>query len=357
MKVMEKFGCPEYKIMDEEIRNDVKYYRSIVIDKFNALAKKYNDDLNVLIPVEVVDLNASDNRSITKSHSPNQVDCFCFDNNPKKDAVKLPCCQKTMHVTCLGLLLENSTLCPFCRSLLDRMKLLPNATLFRVRMDSSKDEDAGSSKKKEDDASPKETEAKSNLGEPASTRLSDAARDIAMNNKRKHQKQQHERMLRMRKDDMLSREISPGAVVTVRVGSKVVSHSKGIIGVVGDFNEDSGGVRVICESGLIDYWIPFDEYVVRAKAQDLFPLPPEMNKVRADVISGDINLEEYPTVSLPKAHQEVVGASSPCLKKACRCTGGKCVGTCGCKRARRHCHSGCSCNGNCKLSVPDRNEE
>ena len=84
----------------------------------------------------------------------------------------------------------------------------------------------------------------------------------------------------MRKDDILSREISPGAVVTVRVGSNVVSHSKGIIGIVGDFNADSGGVRVVSESGLIDYWIPFGEYVLAAKAHDLFPLPDKMTKIK-----------------------------------------------------------------------------
>ena len=67
-----------------------------------------------------------------------------------------------MHVACLGLLLENS---PFCRSLLDGTKVLPNALLSKVEMERSKEEDVeGVEIEKKLDGS---------SGEPACPRMSD----------------------------------------------------------------------------------------------------------------------------------------------------------------------------------------
>eukprot|EP00956_Cyclotella_meneghiniana_P009761 scaffold13538_cov72-Cyclotella_meneghiniana.AAC.3 len=99
---------------------------------------------------------------------------------------------------------------------------------------------------------------------------------------------------------------------------------------------------VVCGTGLIcatdqlkDYWIPFDGYSVRATADEECPLPNAMNEVRRSIISGDFCLEKCARITIHKAHQEVIGASSPCLKKRCSCKGGRCKGNCGCRRSSR----------------------
>ena len=107
---------------------------------------------------------------------------------------------------------------------------------------------------------------------------------------------------------------------------------------------------MVCASGLLNCWVPFGEYTIQARADEACPLPDELKAVRDRIINGCFDIGACKKISIQKAHQAVVGASSPCVKKACRCSFGKCTGTCGCKRTNRQCHSGCSCNRNCKWS-------
>ena len=113
------------------------------------------------------------------------------------------------------------------------------------------------------------------------------------------------------------------------------------IGVVAKAKE-SGGILVVCGAGLIcatdqlkDYWMPFDGYSVRATADEEFPLSNAMNEVRKSIIDGYFCLEKCARITIHKAHQEVIGASSLCLKKRCSCKGGRCKGNCGCRRSSR----------------------
>ena len=136
-----------------------------------------------------------------------------------------------------------------------------------------------------------------------------------MENKRKHQAQSHERMKRLRHNHIAGADLLPGVVVTIRVGSKFVSHSVGVIGVVADA-KDTGGLQVVCASGLINYWVPYGEYAIVAKADEDCPLPDDLKNKRKSILNGLFDIATCEKVTLQKAHQEVVGASSPCTKKS-----------------------------------------
>eukprot|EP00956_Cyclotella_meneghiniana_P020460 scaffold36263_cov40-Cyclotella_meneghiniana.AAC.2 len=91
---------------------------------FQRLVKKFNDELFVSIPVEVVDLLTP-----TKDHDSTKdvqdVDCFCCETHPKLLHMELPCCRKKLHSVCLGKHLENYASCLYCRTLLDCKDVLP----------------------------------------------------------------------------------------------------------------------------------------------------------------------------------------------------------------------------------------
>ena len=105
----------------------------------------------------------------------------------------------------------------------------------------------------------------------------------------------------------------------------------------------------------VEYWVPIERYSVKAKASDDCVLPPDLKMTRLKILSGDFDRSEFERTTIQKAHQMIVGASSPCLRKACRCKGGKCASRCGCRSHKPplKCHSGCSCNGNCVESDSD----
>jgi hypothetical protein len=289
-----------YKIIDHNVI-DVSCYRQIVINEFKRLLSRFNNDLILSFKTDVLDLTHNDD-SVENTRA--SVDCFCHDHHPEMKVVEVPCCKKILHVECLVTNFEISAQCPFCRALIDRKQLLPNCDMMRKLIVNSDNEET------------KPEDLQVEMLKPSSS----------------------------------------GSVVTVRVNSNVMSHSRGIIGVVADAKAETGGVLVVCEAGLIcktdqmeNYWIPFDEYVIKAKADEEFPLPSSMNAVRKEIVEGTFNVDKQKRVSIQKAHQSLVGASSPCIKKACKCKAGMCKGICGCRRSKpsQRCHSGCSCNGSC----------
>lgn len=350
VKIMELYQCNGYKIIDHNVI-DVSCYRQIVINEFKRLLSRFNNDLILSFKTDVLDLTHNDD-SVENTRA--SVDCFCHDHHPEMKVVEVPCCKKILHVECLVTNFEISAQCPFCRALIDRKQLLPNCDMMRKLIVNSDNEETKPEDLQVEMLKPSSSVGNSNNSQPL--QMTVAVRQGAMDNKRKHQEQSHERMKRWRKDDIGSSGLSPGSVVTVRVNSNVMSHSRGIIGVVADAKAETGGVLVVCEAGLIcktdqmeNYWIPFDEYVIKAKADEEFPLPSSMNAVRKEIVEGTFNVDKQKRVSIQKAHQSLVGASSPCIKKACKCKAGMCKGICGCRRSKpsQRCHSGCSCNGSC----------
>ena len=345
MQIMKMFNCVETRMMDDET-SKIGYYRETVMSKFESLVKKFNDELVVSIPVEFVDLitptkeDATKSTSLSDTSSP-EVDCFCYDSQYHLETIEIPCCKQKVHAVCLGKSVENNAMCPYCRTLLDT-KLLSKVNLA---LESLRHKPT--------------LEGKSNTADaPGSSRhhhLASANRREAMENKRRHQKQQGERMKKMRNDDIKNKGLAPGAVVTIRVDARAVSHARGIIGVVARVKSETGGVLVVCECGLIcaaeqlkDYWIPYDNYSIKAAADDMYALPEKLYNVRSQIVSGEFDVGKCNRVTIQKAHQLIIGANSPCVRKSCGCANGVCTGRCGCRQSKQKCHSGCSCNGNCK---------
>ena len=127
MKVVELYDCSEFKIIDRNIQGTVHWYRSIVMDKFRLLVKKFNDELNVSLRVDLLDVispskdNDGHETNVAKE-IPEDLDCFCYDHHDEMKIIALICCKKKVHKTCLQKLLENYAQCAYCKALTDPKK-------------------------------------------------------------------------------------------------------------------------------------------------------------------------------------------------------------------------------------------
>jgi hypothetical protein len=69
-------------------------------------------------------------------------------------------------------------------------------------------------------------------------------------------------------------EISVGAVVTVQVDARDITHPQGVLGVVVDAKKNTWGIRVETEAGLLcattsmRHWVAVDKNVVRANTYE-----------------------------------------------------------------------------------------
>ena len=151
--------------------------------------------------------------------------------------------------------------------------------------------------------------------------------------------------------------VGPGAVVTVQVDNRDVSHPRGIIGVVYQIKDVTGGVLVVTEHGILtngtskdkDFWIPSDRYQLKYKPNEMSNITTALEKIKTSILNQSFDCSTFHRISIQKAHQLIIGASSPCKKSGCKCKNGKCTRQCGCIRGKnpRSCSSSCSCSGSC----------
>ena len=147
--------------------------------------------------------------------------------------------------------------------------------------------------------------------------------------------------------------VTQALVVTVFVDRQVASHAHGVLTIVVERN--STGAFIACsEAGIIAneqnkkvWWIPSDGYKQISSDEDIMALSPYLLKVQQDIKVGSFDQKTHKKVTLAAAHQNSIGASSPCTKSCCSCIGGRCIARCGCKHAKRRCISTCSFSGNC----------
>jgi len=146
-----------------------------------------------------------------------------------------------------------------------------------------------------------------------------------------------------------------GAVVTLKVNFRKHSHdTQGLIAIVYEMKESTGGILVCREHGVIthdgsrkDYWVPYDKYTGNARAQDTCPIEDALQSVRNLVLESRYVSTDQRRISYSKYHEIEIGTSSPIKKgKGCSCKKG-CGKNCGCKKKGFRCHSGCFCNRNC----------
>jgi hypothetical protein len=146
-----------------------------------------------------------------------------------------------------------------------------------------------------------------------------------------------------------------GALVSLKVDYHTNCHAQRLLAIVYRFQENSGGILVCCEHGIIthdgtsnNYWVPNDNYRVIAQNNTTFPI---FNKIQAmrDKVLADYFVDDKitPRISFSKYVDIDRGMTSPVKKaKGCSCKKG-CNKGCGCKKKGLRCHSGCACNGNC----------
>jgi hypothetical protein len=87
-----------------------------------------------------------------------------------------------------------------------------------------------------------------------------------------------------------------GAVVSLKVYYHTHSHVQGLLAIVYEMKESTGGILVFCDHGVIthdgsrkDYWVPYDKYDVKARAQDTCPIEEALQSVRNLVLEGKYN--------------------------------------------------------------------
>ena len=273
--------------------------------------------------------------------------CFCCADSPSMPLVRLECCKHTVHKQCLLACLSINSQCVYCRKVLDIALILMYPIITR-----------NENLIQTPDATQRPVvrslqDALNYVDGKTPLRDADRHREESQEKKRMGQLQQAEKMKRQYESQILSEGCGPGAVVTVLVDYRAVSHGIGIVGIVYQFSP-SGGARVATQHGLIShakgvYWIPADKYKMNARPDEDAVIPPDLQRVRDNILAGSYD-ENGATekLSIVKTHQLVTQSISPCRKAKCVCAKGQCKpGRCGCIKNNFKCTSACSCNGNC----------
>jgi hypothetical protein len=145
-----------------------------------------------------------------------------------------------------------------------------------------------------------------------------------------------------------------GALVSLKVDYRTHCYVQGLLAIVYRFQENSGGILVCCEHGIVthygtskDYWVPYNKYRVIAQNDTTFPISNKLQAVRDKVLAGNfVDAKITLRISFSKYVNIDLGTASPVKKaKDCPCKKG-CNKGCGCKKKGLRCHSGCACNGN-----------
>jgi hypothetical protein len=155
----------------------------------------------------------------------------------------------------------------------------------------------------------------------------------------------------------LDSEIGIGALVSLKVDYQTHCHAQGLLAIVYQLQENSVGIMVCCEHGIVthdgtsnDYWVTYNKYRVIARNDVTFPISNNLQVMHDKVLAGSfIDDKSTPQISSSKYVDIDLGTTSPVKKsKGCSCKKGSNKG-CGCKKKGLRCHSGCACN--VKLSL------
>ena len=116
------------------------------------------------------------------------------------------------------------------------------------------------------------------FGSPTPQHLADKMRSISQEKKRDSQIKQAARMVATRSKDIEKKGVGIGAVVTVILDHRAISHSIGIVGIVYKMKESGGAqvatvVGLLVQSGKKDWWIPDDQYILQYPPHVDAPIP------------------------------------------------------------------------------------
>lgn len=326
LKIMELYH--QISIDDVQLAYSTNSSRRMVIDKWIDMVTTCNDVLRVSVA--------------EKLGGGSMTICFCCVDSPSMDIIRTPCCKNNVHRHCI---LRNMTInsqCVYCRKVLKYQVITDCPAEPRTTTTSP----AARKRTMVDDTIHKE--------EATPLREADRVRQHSQEKRRLRQITQGNKMIRTQAQSIAKLGASPGAVVTVKVDHRAVSHAYGVVGVIMELT-CGGAAKVATEAGILCHgirktiwWIPSDQYSLQYKANEQANIPDELQKIRDAIINGTDHDTLLTHTTIQVAHQKAVGASSPCVRGKCGCKDGKCGGRCGCIKAGKVCTSACSCNGNCK---------
>ncbi len=145
----------------------------------------------------------------------------------------------------------------------------------------------------------------------------------------------------------LDSRVGIGVLVSLKVDYHTHCHAQGLLAIVYRFQENSGGILVCCEHGIIshdgtgnDYWVPYNKYRVIAWNDTTFPISNNLQAMRDKVLAGCfVDDKNTPRISFSKYVDINLGTTSPVKKaKGCSCKK-ECNKGCGCKKKGLKCHS------------------
>ena len=113
-----------------------------------------------------------------------------------------------------------------------------------------------------------------------------------------------------------------GALVSLKVDYHTNCHAQGLLAIVYRFQENSGGILVCWEHGIIthdrsskDYWVPCNTYRVIAGYDSTFPVSKKLQAVRDKVSAGNfVDDKVTPRISFSKYVDIDLGTASPVKK-------------------------------------------
>ena len=297
--------------------------------------------------------------------------CFCAADDDGMELVRMTCCKKTIHRGCVIAWLQFSTHCMYCRRNATLIEVVGYPTIMRgtsivpfdtptleARQVPSFEESPDKKKRRlgtvgpqrslEDELKQAQTEAETPL------RSSDQGREDAMMKKNSQQKKDHIKWIKQHKAATKALDVTPGAVLIMKMDSRDVSHATGIPGIAWRIGS-GGGVMIATQFGIVSsgqqkdrYWLSHDKWSFHAHASEEAVLSPQLQKIRDMILNKTYIEEEHAKISIMKCHQLHVGSPSPNVKARCNCRHGECKAhSCGCVRRNARCGSTCSCKGSC----------
>lgn len=324
LKLMEIYRV----ITAKEIKASDKSYREIVFNHQARMVTNLNSELLVTERVKKEDICRD-------------TDVICLCVNPRHTAIDKMvqnCCNVAFHSQCLAHHFTTSDRCPYCMSkCMSTPTQTPSMNLPTEKA-------------------------------TATTSMNDIVREESVRKRRVLQDEQGEKMKKRHIQNLkdIGSKVEPGAVVTLYVDPRVASHARGVTAVVVACCKDTGGILACSPKGIIvngttrkEWWIASDGYKMQSLPGVVYSgLPPDLLLIQKAIIDGSFHPETHPKCTLGEAHQQSVGASSPCNHGKCGCKKGKCTARCGCLRKNVSCSSSCSCSGNCAINPKnDKNQK
>ncbi len=115
----------------------------------------------------------------------------------------------------------------------------------------------------------------------------------AMEKKNLKQKEYAIKAMKMCGKAALDSGIGIGALVSLKVDYQTHCHTQGLLVIVYQFQEHSGGIMVCCEHGIVthdgtsnDYWVPYDKYRVIAWNDVPFLISNNLQMMHDKVLAG-----------------------------------------------------------------------